>query len=134
MPALSKQTWIFKNDLDVSNLTEQEIWQLFRGTRNNAWQHSLPYQDFMDTYVMTAVSEGKTQYHRRQNLVDITGRRVVRLREFTNAAGAQDFVTWVNSNIPPVVPMVGDTLFERVAVETIDNMTLEQFVADWPNN
>lgn len=134
MAALSKQTWTISSNLDLTDKTEEAIWRLFREVRNDAWQHPLAYQDYMDTYVMTAVSEGKTQYEARQNLVDKSGQRVVRLREFTDAAAAQDFVTWVNSNIPPVVPMVGTPLFERTANQVVDNMTLEQFLADWPNN
>jgi len=127
MPALSLQIWNIEPTLDISSIDDGEILSLFWNSRTSEEKQAI------DDSVDAMIAQGKTEKWQRANLVDKTSRRIGRAREFVSVADAQQWIDWYIPNIPAVNPTNGPVLFTRTSMVAIDNMTLDQFIENWPN-
>ena len=128
MTAISKQIWNIENSLDISNMSESEILSTFYRSRTpELWAQ-------IDAQIELMINDGKTQPWERISLVDKGTRRMARVREFVSVAAAEEFLSWLQSNVPSSVPNSPTPVFSRATHEAVDNMTIQQFLENWPNN
>jgi hypothetical protein len=120
MAAVWKHVWAIDPTIDISNLTTDQIDQLFITTRGSEFANAV------ESLTGEKIFENKTDYNLHKVEVNYDTRQMLRCREFVDLASAQDHLDWHVAHRAPVLSINGQVAFTVISSEVVDNTTLDQ--------